>query len=84
MTNTQKDINKLSFEEALQELETVVKSLESGQTSLEHSVEAYERGIALKKHCEEKLSQAKLRIDKISVNNEGDVSLEEFAPQQKS
>ncbi len=84
MTKTQKDISALSFEEALQELETVVKSLESGQTSLEHSVEAYERGVALKKHCEEKLSQAKLRIDKISVNKDGEVSLEEFAGQQSS
>ncbi len=82
METTKKDISSLNFEEALQELEAVVKSLETGQTSLEHSVEAYERGIALKKHCEDKLSQAKLRIDKISVNKDGDVSLQEFAPQE--
>lgn len=62
-----KDINSLTFEQAMAELEQLVRSLESGQTNLEDSVQAYERGIALKNHCEDKLKQAKLRVDKITL-----------------
>lgn len=59
-----------SFETALKELEDIVRGLETGQTSLEDSIQAYEKGISLKKICEEKIKDAKLRVEKITL--EGD------------
>lgn len=70
-TSPAKDISKLSFEEALVELEKIVKSLESGEVELEKSIAAYERGIALKAHCEDKLKSAQLKIEKITVGSDG-------------
>ena len=57
-----KEINDLSFEEAMAELESVVRQLEGGKIKLEEAVSVYERGILLKKHCEEKLKQAKSKM----------------------
>ena len=67
MSKTEKaaDLAKINFEDALGELENIVQSLESGDTSLEGAIEAYERGVALKKHCEGKLREAQLRVEKI-------------------
>ena len=59
------DLEKLDFETALGELEDIVERLESGDTSLEGAIDAYERGVRLKKHCEGKLRDAQLRVDKI-------------------
>ena len=61
------DIKKLSFEESLAELETIIKKMESGEVKLSESVAFYERGIALKNHCEEILKDAKLKIEKIQL-----------------
>ncbi len=58
-------IDKLDFEKALAELEDIVERLESGDTSLEGAIDAYERGVLLKKHCERKLADAQLRVNKI-------------------
>jgi exodeoxyribonuclease VII small subunit len=58
----------LSFEQALAELEKIVGALESGQTPLEESIRIYERGAALKAHCEAKLEAARLRVEKITLN----------------
>ncbi len=69
-----KPIESLSFEEALSELETIVRSLETGQTALEQSITAYERGVALKKHCESKLRDAQAKIEKITVDKDGQIS----------
>lgn len=63
--------NDMSFEQALTELETIVTSLESGKAPLEDSIAAYERGIALKKHCEKKLGEAQEKIEKISISPNG-------------
>ncbi len=60
------DLEKLDFETALGELEDIVQRLESGDTSLEGAIDAYERGVLLKKHCEGKLRDAQLRVDKIA------------------
>ena len=60
-------IKNLSFEESLAELETIIKKMESGDVKLSQSVEFYERGIALKNHCEEILKDAKLKIEKIQL-----------------
>lgn len=69
-----KAIQKLSFEDALGELETIVKTLETGQAPLEDSIGAYERGVALKKHCESKLHDAQAKIEKITLGADGTLS----------
>lgn len=73
-----KDINSLSFEEALSELEKIVRQLESGGADLKSSIDSYERGMALKKLCESKLKEAQTRIEKITVGPDGKVSAEAF------
>mgnify|MGYP001102031843 FL=1 len=65
------DIKKLSFERALEELESIVTRLEGGQVALEESVAIYERGEALKRRCEELLRQAEARVDKITTDANG-------------
>ena len=71
-----KDIQKMSFEEALKELETIVAKLESGEAALEASIDLYERGKALKDHCEARLRDAQARVEKISVSGDGSVTAE--------
>ena len=65
------DIATLSFEQALAELEQIVARLESGQAPLEDSIRMYERGAALKAHCETRLEAARLRVEKIVVGAGG-------------
>lgn len=55
----------LSFEDALKELETIVEKLERGEVSLDDAVAAYERGAMLKKLCQDRLDEARLKVDKI-------------------
>lgn len=66
-----KPVAEMSFEEALRELETVVGQLESGNVDLEKSIEIYERGAELKKHCEAKLAQAQAKIEQITLAENG-------------
>ncbi len=66
-----KAVNQLSFEEALVELEGIVRSLETGEAALEDSIKSYERGTELKQHCEKKLKDAQAKIEKISIANDG-------------
>jgi exodeoxyribonuclease VII small subunit len=73
---TMRDIAELSFEEALAELEKIVRELEQGKSGLEDAIRAYERGADLKRHCEKKLSDAKAKIDKISLGPAGSPKLE--------
>ena len=68
------DVRKLSFERAIEELETIVKRLEDGKVPLEESVAIYERGEALKRRCEELLRQAEARVDKITTDASGQVT----------
>jgi exodeoxyribonuclease VII small subunit len=70
------DIQTMNFEDALKELETIVRTLESGSGQLDAAIDAYERGAALKKHCEAKLREAQARIEKITVGPDGTVSSE--------
>jgi exodeoxyribonuclease VII small subunit len=69
--NAQADVKKLSFERAMEELESIVKRLEDGKVPLEESVAIYERGEALKRRCEELLRQAEARVDKITTDASG-------------
>jgi exodeoxyribonuclease VII small subunit len=65
------DIAKLSFEDALQALEEIVKGLESGDVKLDQAIDSYARGAALKRHCESKLREAQAKIEKISLDADG-------------
>jgi len=66
-----KPVDDLTFEEALRELEAVVGQLETGNVELEKSIDIYERGALLKKHCEAKLAQAQARIEQITLAENG-------------
>ncbi len=65
-------IAELTFEQALAALEQVVSQLEGGQVPLEQSIALYERGDALKRHCEAKLGEAELKVEKIVAGGDGD------------
>jgi exodeoxyribonuclease VII small subunit len=76
--NDSKNIESLSFEKALSELQDIVRNIETGKDGLDKIINDYERGNALKKHCENKLAAAKLKVDKIIKKSEDDsVALEE-------
>jgi len=72
--NTAPEISSLSFEAALAELEKIVAKLESGQAPLQQSIQIYERGEALKAHCEKLLKAAEAKIEKITLNKAGEVT----------
>jgi exodeoxyribonuclease VII small subunit len=65
------EIAEMSFEAALDELEKIVQQLESGRAPLQESIAIYERGEALKSHCEKLLKQAEARIEKITLAKDG-------------
>jgi exodeoxyribonuclease VII small subunit len=69
-----KDIAALSFEDALKELETIVQQLEQGKVKLDEAISAYERGALLKRHCEQKLAEAKMKVERINFSPDGSVS----------
>ena len=71
----------MSFEQALAELEEIVKKIDSGQQDLETAIDSFERGVLLKKHCEAKLNDAKLKIEKITKAADGTITTEEVALQ---
>jgi exodeoxyribonuclease VII small subunit len=65
------DVKAMSFEEALKELEGIVGRLEQGSVPLEESIAIYERGDALRKHCDGLLKAAEAKVEKIRVSAEG-------------
>ena len=65
------DVSAMSFEDALAELEQIVRTLESGQQKLEDAITAYERGAALRQHCEAKLAEAEARVAAIVERADG-------------
>ncbi len=73
------DIEKMSFEDALAQLEEIVRNLEGGDSALDDAIAAYERGAALKRHCESKLRQAQARVEKISLGADGTPGTEPVA-----
>lgn len=76
---SEQDLNTLSFEEAMEELELVVRQLETGKIKLDDAVIAYEKGVKLKQICEEKLAQAKAKIDILVLDkNSTPVGVESF------
>ena len=67
------DIAAMSFEDALAELEQIVRRLEAGQVKLDEAILCYERGAQLKRHCEQKLNEAQQRVDRIVIGPDGTV-----------
>jgi exodeoxyribonuclease VII small subunit len=72
------EIAQLSFEDALKELEAIVRKIEEGRSGLDDAISAYERGVLLKLHCEAKLKDAQSKIEQISLSQDGRVSAEPF------
>jgi exodeoxyribonuclease VII small subunit len=68
------DVGQLSFERAIEELESIVKRLEDGRVPLDESVAIYERGEALKRRCEDLLRQAEARVQKITLDAAGNAT----------
>lgn len=64
------DIAALRYEEAVEQLEAIIDRIESGEIGLEDSIKAYERGVALRRHCERILEQAEQRIEELSARDE--------------
>ena len=73
--DTEPDVASMSFEDALAELERIVRGLEGGQQKLEEAIKAYERGAKLRQHCEAKLAEAEQRVQAIVANAGGSVGL---------
>ena len=71
MTEQPADIAKMPLETALAELESIVDRLEKGAVALEDSIKLYERGEALKAHCDALLKNAEMRIEKITLSADG-------------
>ncbi len=65
------DIAKMTFEQALEQLEQIVDNLERGDVPLEESIRIYERGEALKKHCDTLLKSAEDKVEKIRLGRDG-------------
>lgn len=66
-----KAVKDMSFEDAMKELEAVVARLESGDVPLEDSIRLYERGAALKEHCQKKLAEAEEKVAQITLDENG-------------
>lgn len=70
-TQIPEDVAAMSFEDALAELEGIVQRLEQGKGALDEAIDAYERGSALRRHCEAKLKDARARVERISLSAGG-------------
>ena len=78
MSNT--ELDKLTFEEAMKELEKLVDSLDKGDVSLDEAISAYDRGSQLKDYCEKKLQEAKMKVDTIQASDNTDTIPEKLSP----
>tara|TARA_B110000008_G_C16716735_1_gene463055 strand:- start:170 stop:421 length:252 start_codon:yes stop_codon:yes gene_type:complete len=71
--NNDNMLDKMTFEEAMNELENLVESLDKGDISLDQAIAAYDRGSQLKDHCQKKLSEAKMKVETIQSPDNSDV-----------
>ena len=78
MSNT--ELDKLTFEEAMKELEKLVDSLDKGDVSLDEAIAAYDRGSQLKDYCQKKLHEAKMKVDTIRSSDNFDTVPEKLSP----
>lgn len=74
------EIRAMSFEDAMAELELIVRRLEEGKGKLDDAIVSYERGTFLRRHCEAKLAQAQSKIDRIVAGSDGSVTTVPFEP----
>ena len=74
----QNTIALMTFEEALRELEAIVRKLEAGQGDLENSIRDYERGTMLKEHCQKRLADAQMKVEKIVNTADGRLGVAAF------
>lgn len=72
--NDVRAIEKMSYEEALTALEEIVRQMEAGKVKLDDAIDFYERGMLLRRHCEQKLSAARSKIDQITASADGQVA----------
>ena len=77
-TSLPPDIAAMSFEDALHELEQIVKRLEEGKSKLDDAISSYERGALLKRHCEGQLAKAQARVDRIVKGGDGTLATQPF------
>ena len=73
------DLEKLTFEKAMKELEELVDSLDKGDVSLDEAIAAYDRGSQLKDYCEKKLQEAKMKVDTIQASDNTDTNPEKLS-----
>ena len=74
------DLEKLTFEKAMKELEKLVDSLDKGDVSLDEAIAAYDRGSQLKDYCQKKLQEAKMKVDTIQASDNTDTIPEKLSP----
>ena len=74
------ELEKLTFEEAMKELEKLVDSLDKGDVSLDEAIAAYDRGSQLKDYCQKKLHEAKMKVDTIQLSDKTDTIPEKLSP----
>ena len=80
MADLPPDIAAMTFEDALAELDRIVRQLEDGRGRLDEAITSYERGALLKRHCETKLREAQAKVDRIVLGPEGAVALQPMDP----
>ena len=71
-------LEKMTFEEAMKELERLVDSLDKGDVSLDEAIAAYDRGSQLKDHCQKKLNEAKMKVETIQSSGDNNIILEKL------
>lgn len=74
--DTGDDVASMSFEAAMEELETIVARLEKGEAKLDEAIRDYERGARLRRHCEARLREAREKVEKIRLGADGDLDTE--------
>ena len=72
------NLENMTFEEALEELELIVNKLEAGEVTLEDAIEAYERGSKLKDQCQKRLNEAKMKVEKIKEGDKENLDAEKY------
>ena len=71
--NDKELLEKMTFEDAMDELESIVNALDKGDVSLDEAIAAYDRGSVLKDHCEKRLNQAKMKVETIQSEENGEL-----------
>ena len=76
--NDKELLEKMTFEDAMDELESIVNALDKGDVSLDEAIAAYDRGSVLKDHCEKRLNQAKMKVETIQSEENGELKTDKL------